>query len=126
MQNFNINDMKDLFGSTPIGELPGVQAHGNNKINWWYLGIAFGAGMAFQYMLFRIAQKNNPALIAIKKLQDTLEKKKEMKEEMPTPGAIKKESVVEKATEFPKTEDSIQESFGKFDSEIVEEVETED
>lgn len=45
MENFNINDMKALFGNTPINGLPGVQGYANHKINWKFLlgGIAAGS-----------------------------------------------------------------------------------
>lgn len=45
MENFNINDMKNLFGPTPINELPGVAGYANYKLNWKFVigGIAFGS-----------------------------------------------------------------------------------
>ena len=45
MENFNINDMKNLFGPTPINELPGVAGYANYKLNWKLVigGIAFGS-----------------------------------------------------------------------------------
>lgn len=97
MENFNINDMKALFGPTPINQLPGVQGYANHKTNWLLVVGGFVVGIGFYWLMAEGATKGNKIF--------TLQPKKH------SPPEEKSEQEIE---------DAIQNHFNKFDLEIEE------
>lgn len=83
MENFNINDMKNLFGSTPINGLPGVQGYANHKINWPFIGLSFLIGICFHWLLSEAAAKKNKTYVLPKKYSPPEKPAQEADDEIP-------------------------------------------
>ncbi len=96
MENFNINDMKNLFGQTPINELPGVQGYSSYKLNW---KLALG-GLVVGSVLTLII------VVAVTKKGKKI--------------TYASSGTSSKSKSFPKTEDSISNQFSDYSSEIEE------
>jgi hypothetical protein len=113
MENFNINDMKNLFGQTPINQLPGVQGYANHKLNWKLLIAGIAVGSVVTLIIVAAVNKKRKKITYVS--NGTASKIKSL----PKTKDSKSDQFSDYSSEIEEW-DEIQDRFDRFDSEIEE------